>query len=196
MGVEFELKYRATQEVMERLARDITGWDTVTMETTYYDTPSQALSQRRYTLRRRLENGVSVCTVKTPAQEGGRGEWEVRKECIETALPELCKLGPADLAALTAQGVIPVCGARFVRRAAVVHLGETVMELAMDTGILFSGERTVPLCEIEVELKRGQWAQVQAYGQLFMQKYGLVPEKQSKFRRALALWEEQHGTTA
>lgn len=188
MGVEFELKYRATEAIQAQLAQSMQTLRSITMETTYYDTPDQALAQRKYTLRRRLENGVSVCTVKTPAQNGGRGEWELEENRIEAAIPKLCKLGaPEDLEKLTQAGVIPVCGARFTRRCALVELGETTVELALDSGSLFSGENTIPLCEIEVELKRGSWEQAVAYGLLLQQKYGLIPEKKSKFRRALAL---------
>ena len=196
MGIEFELKYRATEEVQARIAKQIDTWKTLCMETTYYDTPEQALSQRWYTLRRRLENGVSVCTLKCPAQGGARGEWEVLAETVEQAIPELCKLGgPEDLISLAREGVMPICGARFTRRAALVTLGDTVLELALDSGSLFSGERQIPLCEVEVELKQGERAQAMAYGTLLAQQYGLVPEKKSKFRRALALWrEEQDGT--
>ncbi|MBO5952688.1 MAG: CYTH domain-containing protein [Oscillospiraceae bacterium] len=196
MGIEFELKYRATEDIQARIAQGIDTWQTISMETTYYDTPDQALSQKWYTLRRRLENGASVCTLKCPAQGGGRGEWEVEAERVEQAIPELCKLGaPADLRSLTREGVMPVCGARFTRRAATVTLGDTVLELALDSGSLFSGKRQIPLCEVEVELKQGERAQAMAYGKLLAQKYGLVPDKKSKFRRALALWrEEQNGT--
>ena len=197
MGIEFELKYKATEEVQRKLLKCAEDWQRISMETTYYDTRDHALSQRKYTLRRRLENGVSVCTVKTPVDEIGRGEWEVQAECIEAAIPELCKLGcPEDLGRLTASGVIPVCGARFVRQAATVTLGNMVAELALDTGKLFSGSRCQPLCEVELELKQGDRQQLVAYAGLLARQYNLIPEDRSKFRRALALWkEDEDGTT-
>jgi len=71
MGVEFELKFRATPEQLDKVEQGISGErQVIEMETTYYDTPDGALSQRKYTLRRRMENGVSVCTLKTPVVEG------------------------------------------------------------------------------------------------------------------------------
>jgi len=195
MGIEFELKYRATEQSQQAIARLVDNWQTIAMETTYYDTASLALSEKRYTLRRRLENGVTVCAVKTPAQGHSRGEWEVEAQTVEAAIPELCKLGaPADLADLTREGVIPVCGARFTRRAATVTVDDTVLELALDKGCLFSGSRELPLCEVEVELKQGVQAQAVAYGSMLARRFGLETEPKSKFRRALALWEEEHGT--
>ena len=78
MGIEFELKYRATPEIQEELAQD-GHWRSIAMETTYYDTAAGDLGRLHWTLRRRFENGRSVCTVKTPDIDGGRGEWEL--EC-------------------------------------------------------------------------------------------------------------------
>ena len=160
------------------------------MHTTYYDTPSGALSARFYTLRRRLENGISVCTLKAPAQGGGRGEWELEHPDIETAIEKLCKLGaPADLPALTAEGIVAVCGAKFTRTACLVTLPECTVEVALDAGILYGGSREIPLCEVEVELKEGSREACVLYAKLLAARYGLAPEEGSKFRRALALYQ-------
>ena len=79
MGIEYELKYKATEECQQAIRVEYPGqWQTISMETTYYDTPDEDLAPLRYTLRRRFENGVSVCTVKTPTAGAGRAEWEVR----------------------------------------------------------------------------------------------------------------------
>ena len=68
MAIEYELKFQATPQQLAQIDRAFQEeGQTLSMETTYYDTPSGALSARHYTLRTRLENGVSVCTLKTPA---------------------------------------------------------------------------------------------------------------------------------
>lgn len=192
MGIEFELKYRATAAAQAAIREAYAGqWETIRMETTYFDTPGGALSQRWYTLRRRMENDTSVCTVKTPVDEIGRGEWEVRENEIHRAIPELCKLGaPEDLLALTKDGVIPMCGARFTRQALTVRFGGSVLELALDSGILLAGSKQEALCEVEAELKEGTREDALAFGAVLANAYGLTPEKKSKFRRALALREE------
>lgn len=72
MGIEFELKFRAKPEILETLRQQIPGEETLfRMETTYYDTREGALSERKITLRRRMENEVSVCTLKTPVRNVG-----------------------------------------------------------------------------------------------------------------------------
>ena len=189
MGYEFELKFRATEEIQAAIAAEGT-WHSISMETTYYDTPSGALSGLRYTLRRRLENGVSVCTLKTPAGDLGRGEWELNCGSIEAAIPELCKLsGLSQLPELVAEGLVTVCGARFTRQASAVVVEDTEVEIALDKGMLFAGDRQIPLCEVEVELKSGSREQAAAYALALAHRYDLKPEPASKFKRALALRE-------
>ena len=191
MGIEFELKYRATPELQELLLAQFGGQPrTIAMETTYYDTPEGLLSARRITLRRRMENGLSVCTVKTPAANGAKGEWECLRDCIEESVPELCKLGaPEYLPALTAGGLVPVCGARFTRRALDIETPAFTAELAIDRGILLGGGREIPLCEIELELKSGDAQAMTAYMEALAGEFGLSPEPLSKFRRAKSLAE-------
>ena len=192
MGVEYELKYRANADCLESVFTTFPArWQTIAMETTYYDTPDHSLSEKKYMLRRRLENGTSVCTLKTPGKGAQRGEWEVECDSVTAAISELCKLGaPVDLPDLCAEGLIPICGARFTRRAGTFTLRDCVLELALDQGILFSGKKEVPLCEIEVELKSGSQEAVDAFARQLAEIYDLKPERKSKFARALALYNE------
>lgn len=189
MGVEYELKFRADPATLDRLEQAMQlPAERIRMQTTYYDTPQGALSQRHWTLRRRLENGTSVCTFKYPLDGPGRGEVEVHAPSLEAALPELCKLsGKEELAALTAGGLVEVCGARFLRTAFTLQWAGAVVELALDRGVLTGGGREIPLYEAEAELKAGDPAGVESYGTYLRAAFELVPEKHSKFRRALAL---------
>jgi len=188
MGAEFELKYAAAPAQQDAIADALGGFSPIAMETTYFDTPDGALSARRITLRRRLENGQSLCTVKTPAADGARGEWETECEDIISAIPILCKLGcPVDLQALSKDGLVAICGARFARLAKTVELAHCAVEIALDRGVLTGGGWETSLCEVEVELKSGSREAAVAYANALAAKYGLVPEEKSKFRRALAL---------
>ena len=76
MGREFELKYRADSGMIAAIRAAFGDFSEIRMETVYYDTLDAALSRRRWMLRRRYENGTSVCTLKTPLPDGSRGEWE------------------------------------------------------------------------------------------------------------------------
>ena len=88
---------------------------------------------------------------------------------------------------LTQKGVVPVCGARFTRQALTVELPEGAVELALDKGILFAGDREMPICEVEVELKDGDPAAAVQFAKWLAEKYALQPETRSKFKRAKAL---------
>ena len=193
MGREFELKYTATPAQQEKILGEFAlAWQEIAMETTYYDTPDGDLSRLHWTLRRRFENGRSVCTVKTPSPDGGRGEWETECGDITEAIPELCKLGgPRQLLAFAVMGFREVCSARFTRRAASLTVGDAVVEIAVDEGILRGGHREMPLCEIEVELKAGDDLTAVAFAKTLAARYGLQPEYRSKYRRALSLAEKQ-----
>lgn len=189
MGIEFELKFRSTalQQVllMKKFPQESQSF---AMETVYYDTPDSALSRRAYTLRRRMENDLSVCTLKVPSGIYGRGEFEVNCPTIESAIPELCKLsGIADLPALLEKGITPICGAKFTRIAKTVVLRDCTVELALDSGILSGGGKEIPLCEVEIELKEGKAEAVIAFGKQLAEEYALTPEQKSKFVRARAL---------
>ena len=190
--MEFELKYRATEEVHQAVLAQFPGqWQTIAMETTYHDNQDGDLAVLHYTLRRRFENGVSVCTVKTPISGAGRGEWEVNCDTIEEAIEKLCKLGaPEELAQLCQNGVVPICGARFTRKAGTFTLRQCVLELALDEGVLFGNGKEIPLCEIEVEHKEGSMEATADFARQLADIYGLQEEPKSKFARALALTKE------
>ena len=188
MGREFELKYRATPAQQAAILKEYGDFTPITMETTYFDTLDGALSASRITLRRRFENGISVCTVKTPADQHGRGEWETECDDIKAAIPILCKLGcPVDLTSLCEKGIAPICGAKFTRLAKTLTLTHCTVELALDKGILTGGGKEIPLVEVEAELKSGNTADVDQFATYLMATYGLEVEKYSKFARAKAL---------
>ncbi len=186
MGLEYELKYIADEEALASIARVLpqpTG--EFDMQTTYYDNAAGELAKRRYTLRRRMENEKSVCTVKTPAGKDGRGEWEVECGDIESAIPELCKLGaPEDLVKLTAQGVQATCGAKFHRTTWELFIGDAYIELALDKGVLLGGGKEEAFCEVEVELKEGDKEICDAFGADLANACGLKRQPRSKFKRA------------
>ena len=194
MGVEFELKFSASQEQQEAIRQVYSAEEQIfQMQTTYYDTPTGQFSERKCTLRRRLENGVSICTLKTPAGGFGRREWEVACDTIEAAIEELCKLEvPEELTALAAEGLVPICGARFTRVAKTICWEDAVLELALDQGILTGGNRETPLCEVEVELKSGSQETCLTFARILSERFGLEEEPHSKFRRALALYQGEN----
>lgn len=188
MATEYELKFKATEEVLSAIDGAFPGGIVIEMETAYYDTPTGAMSKRRYTLRRRLENGISVCTLKTPAGDA-RGEWESECEDIGAAIPKLIAMGaPVDLETITKEGLVHICGAKFTRLAKTVILPGCTVEIALDKGVLLGGGKVEPLCEAEVELKDGEKAACDGFAKELAERFSFVTEEKSKFARALALY--------
>lgn len=189
MNVEFELKFCATPQIHTALRQRFPqDGQVITMETTYYDTPGGDFSARKIALRRRLENGISVCTLKTPAGKLARGEYELPCDEITAAATELCKLAELPELALAANaGLTAVCGARFTRTAKMLTFPDFSAELALDTGVLTGGGREIPLCEVELELKSGSQDALCAFAHRLAEEFSLIPENRSKFRRALDL---------
>lgn len=191
MAQEFEVKYASTREAMARLEGDFGPFRSVIMETVYYDNPRGDFRAKKWTLRRRLENGVGVCTLKTPGAGLLRGEWEVAYPEITQAIPALLALGaPEELEAMAAQGLSVTCGAQFTRQVQTVTWGTSRLELALDEGVLTGGGRSESLCEVEAELKEGLPEDALAFGAHLAAAYGLTPETRSKQARALALAAE------
>ena len=188
MAIEIELKFAAEESAFEGLLAESGDWTRYEMATTYYDAPDATLGKLRWTLRRRFENGVSVCTIKTPHAGGGRNEFEVECGDILEAIPRLIEMGaPAELGAYTAHGVEEVCAARFTRMAGKIVLSGAEAELALDKGELLGGGKTLPFVEVEVELKSGDLSAVNAYAEALAKRFDLRPEPKSKYKRALTL---------
>ena len=189
MGLEYEKKFRADENILKEMDEALKEPPYILqMETTYYDTPKGDLERRKITLRRRLENGVSVCTLKTPTGTAARGEFQVECDSITDAIPILCKLSNLEaLLFLTAEGVMPVCGAKFTRTARKISFGDSLLEVALDSGILIGGGKAQPLFEVEVELLSGEMRDADMYASLLARKFSLQEEHKSKFRRALEL---------
>lgn len=189
MAVEYELKYRATPEILEKIQGDFPGEYTVTeMTTTYYDTPGGDLAKLYWTLRHRREGDKHICTLKTPAGIDGRSEYEWCCEDIKEAIPHLSRLSKSTaLSQLAERGLVAKCGARFTRTARKLIAGSTMAELALDCGVLVNGKKEEAFAEVEVELKHGYRQEVEVMGLLLKEAYGLTVENKSKYQRSREL---------
>lgn len=188
MGREFELKFRTDADVLEKIREKYGSFTPISMETTYYDTFDLKLAFHHWTLRRRMENGVSVCTFKRPHKDGGRGEWEVEADSIMEGVMKLCQAGADwELMRATAGGLMEVCGARFTRLAKQLEVPGGTVELALDQGVLLGKGKELPFWEVEVELKEGSDEVAAGFARALAEEFGLEAEPQSKFVRAMAL---------
>lgn len=199
MGKELEWKLAVPEAC---LLDDILAWEGVRarmaeeprfyhMQSSYYDTPDRRFSRRRITLRRRLENETPVICVKAPLPGADdrylHGEWEVEGADAAAALPRLVEMGaPEEL--LEPVPLVCMWEADFERRAVLLRFDDgSAAELALDLGALYGPTHSLPLCELELELKEGGPAAALTLLAALRERYALKPQEKSKFARARAL---------
>lgn len=162
---EIELKLACDPSALDALTRspalaDVGRVETTRLSSTYFDTHDRRLAGARATLRiRDLGDGRRVQTVKT-AGDGlfERGEWE---RDVTTPDPDIALLADTPVAGLIAgddplDALFTVSVERTIRR--VRHRRSSV-EVAIDVGRVFKSEdpeASLPICEIELELKSGK----------------------------------------
>ncbi|MBY4676445.1 CYTH domain-containing protein [Marinobacterium arenosum] len=136
----------------------------------YFDTADQALQRERVALRIRRIGERYIQTLKTRGQSAAglhqRNEWEWELERPELDFARLAEADwPEALAGLDSSGIQPAFSTDFSRRLWRYRSrnadGKAVdIELALDRGEAWleqDGERrSDPICELELELKQGQ----------------------------------------
>ncbi len=168
------------------------------LETIYFDTPDHQLAARRVSLRVRRIGGRGrarwVQTLKTSAAEQSalsvRGEWETP---VVGAHPELSALADTPWAAMDADGalfasLVPCFHTRFTRTLWLLRRRDrSEIEIALDHGVIVAGQRVLPLCEIELELRRGTPDLLFDLASLIAAALPVLPLEQSKAARGFAL---------
>ena len=174
----------------------------------YFDTPEQALRRQRVALRlRRLDGGSSTeqpqwrQTLKTAGQGDSalsvRGEWEMAVPGPALAL-ELLHNSPWPQ--MDAQGTLsatlqPCFVTEFERTTWQVRQRDgSHIEVALDIGTITAEGRSVPLCELELELLAGPPAALFALAQRIARTVAVLPLAASKAERGFNL--QQSATVA
>jgi triphosphatase len=135
----------------------------------YYDTQDFALRGHRAALRVRKTGGRYVETLKTEDNAAqsflGRGEWECE---LDDAHPDLRKIGKDGLNGLDRKmldgELKPIFETAVTRTVIPVRYNGADLEIAVDVGQVRTGRKTVPIHEIEIELKNGHAAAVVQLG--------------------------------
>jgi triphosphatase len=201
--MEIEAKYRITGSLeaatLEALDLGPYRLEPLTEEEHHdevLDTPTRALTARRQALRLRRSGGRIIVTYKGPdSVSGGLHE----REEIEAAFtdgtlpgnyqewsPEIRErveptVGNAELAPLVKMDVLR-------RTWSILRDRQIIAELALDNGQIHANNRTMPVHELEIELKgTGTRDDLTALDQIVSRKLALQPESRSKLERGLAL---------
>ena len=207
MGMEHEIKLAlptdqigaATQWFIQRAGG---AGRTITLENSYFDTPSLTLARAKSAVRVRRTPDGWLQTYKTvgTSKDGlhNRHEWEmpVKGNALEIdRLLDACDDEPSKEALRSARDdMIPLFSTNFSRTIWHVRVNGTDIEAAIDQGEVraeVNGEtRRAPICEVELELKRGDAAALSVLsGELAQAVHGLRPDDVSKAQRGYRLRE-------
>jgi triphosphatase len=129
-----------------------------TQVSVYFDTNKQKLRQNGLMLRVRREGRRYTQTIKSNGSAGvfERDEWETE---IPSKEPDLGKAGGTALEPLLSKklrrGLKPLFETRVRRTVYPVSNAAHAIAVTVDQGKIDTGKQSEPLCEIELELKRG-----------------------------------------
>ncbi|WP_271618053.1 CYTH and CHAD domain-containing protein [Bradyrhizobium sp. CCBAU 51745] len=128
------------------------------LKAVYYDTPKRALRRDGFSFRVRQSGTRFTQTVKTESSNDPlrRGEWEA---AVPSMAPDIALAMPLVSDKLRTElerhPVEAVFGSDIHRHQRLVDLPSGTVELAFDHGHLTAGDRSLPVSEIELELKSG-----------------------------------------
>ncbi|MEO7404967.1 MAG: CHAD domain-containing protein [Burkholderiales bacterium] len=130
----------------------------------YFDTPDEQLREAKAALRLRRDGGQWTQTMKTAGRVvGGMDvreelDWPVHRGVLDTeALASQPLFAAGGGRAIDTKRLRQAFVTRFLRTAFDVTLADgSVAEVAIDTGLIEAGRRSVPLSELEIELKGGE----------------------------------------
>ncbi len=188
----------------------------IMMHSLYFDTQSRELESLKATARVRLENQATVLTLKrgdlSCCGVFSRQEWSAgiprdhlsgfqsikeldgqmirrwfenehwfadARENQPDALHELLDIIEDQVLTCTAE-------IRFCRLAARIEINGTQLETALDRGHFIFGQHKKAFSELEIELLDGESALLNEFRQILTERFGLLPETESKLARCLA----------
>lgn len=123
----------------------------------YFDTPDHALKSAGVSLRIRRSGSKRIQTVKAGSSGASaifdRQEWEKPVARDEPAVDDT----PVPFApGVSAAALLPVFNVKVERLVWLLDNEKASIELVLDRGEVIAGDRQSPVCEIEIELKRGE----------------------------------------
>lgn len=163
MAQELEIKLSVAQPDLDRAVDWLLGQpntyesETLQLGNTYYDTPGGDLNRQKIALRIRKVGDKHIQTLKTRgefvdgAHRRQEWEWPLIGTTLNMGLLADTPVGQnVNLAELQ-----PVFETNFQRRVVMIEQGESLVEVAIDSGEIVAGDQSRPLSEIEFELKAG-----------------------------------------
>lgn len=184
METEIEIKFLFNSKFEQELINKIEIQRCIStkkqlLHNVYFDTADRLLRKMDMGLRVRSCDNRSVQTIKTAGRViGGLHQRPEYNESIEGLRPELARFqdkiwpGHCDVKALE-EDLIPIFSTDFERRTWLVEMADdTLIEVAYDRGFIETNQDNMDLCEVELELVKGDETQLF----LLADEIALLPE--------------------
>ena len=196
---EIELKLEVPAKSLARLMRspvlraaDKTSSKPATLISVYFDTNKLKLRNKGLSLRVRRTGHRHVQTIKQDSGASAalfdRNEWE---RDIAGKEPDLDSARDTALEPLLSKKLRrklkPVFATRVRRTIYPIHSGESEIELTIDKGKVEANGHSSPLCEVELELKRGDAAELYKLARTLATEVPVQLAVKSKAERGYAL---------
>ena len=199
MEIEIELKFIFDAKFAVNLYDTLNKFDCISNKTqflhnVYFDTAERRLRKLDMGLRVRSCDGKSVQTIKTAGRViGGLHQRPEYNEPIESLRPELArfksKIWPEDFNIRDLeQQLVPIFSTDFERQTWLIEMDDdTLIEVAYDTGFIETNQGKVTLCEIELELVKGDEKKLFILGETIAQLPSVRLDNVSKAQRGYML---------
>ena len=196
---EVELKFQVPPQVRKAVESAVAGPQAarrIHLQAAYFDTPAGHLAAAGLALRLRKEGRAWVQTLKGTLPDGTsmtRAEHNVPRAEIGASVPAIdpqlhadTPVGAALIRVLQAANaeLQQMIRTDIWRRTRTVRVAGGVLELAFDVGVIEAvaavPPRQLPVCELEIELKRGSPQLVVTAAQRWVARHGLWLDTRSK----------------
>lgn len=205
MAKETEIKLRISPASLATLpqhpvlaARCVGPWQTRELLNRYYDTADFALANAQVALRIRRDGEQLIQTLKSKGSSvaglSERNEWDWTLKSNRLVLSHLDdSCWPASLAKLDKKQLKAVFSTDFKRQFAELRWQrdgvETVVEVALDQGLVMADTQQEAICEVELELRAGDPAALLELALELAADVALMPCDISKAERGYRLFD-------
>ena len=179
----------------------------VLLENTYLDTSDLSITGRGGMIRVRHYKGSDQDYYEFTVKYGGnvsdgyhkRYEWNARSSDNRFSIERFKELAasgddPSDMLSeafgdIKDEDLKPICSNSFNRTIYNLAFGDSTIEACFDYGLISNsdGSKTDEICELELELKSGDPADIDQLAKIITGKTGCVPLDNTKYGRTLKL---------
>ena len=218
METECKLAFKSEEELFGILDAD---WfynicmehekqEAVKLSSTYYDTPDRMISRGgSIRVRNISDSDEEEETYEHTIKLGGkvdnglhqRYEWNVKTFSKSFSKEEFLdgisrSEDPSNILIEALDGISedelePLCKTKFYRTVYTLGYGDSLMEACFDVGKLSAGDKSEPICELELELISGDVVDLMDMANYIVSKTNAEFSNDSKFKRCLMLLEEE-----